>query len=346
MLSFGISPSVDLFVTTVSESTGFDAYVHLGFAGWTVDHFLPALLDSGNSVLIIPRWEDILSIPSWQNSYSILGQAVEPWGCPANVVRGPIQVATSDGQFLTIPLCEFYACTDDSPQSGTRTANFGAGCISPWSASPWNTPPNIPTVLQAPLSYLADYPLAEFHFVASSALPSASPEVSETSFLRLQSKIPDSFTMLNIVPDIQWMALRSLSLAIGGNLTQWPGNMLAIAMLDTGGGPSYLTDPSGLVARTSWPPPAQNPDWTNGSTNCTSTLASIEITLGDGVGSFSYKIDEASLSASTKGLVLVMCQNNQYMMGQYGMNIGGISMLAIRLLIDFQNARVGLALAS
>ena len=37
-----------------------------------------------------------------------------------------------------------------------------------------------------------------------------------------------------------------------------------------------------------------------------------------------------------------MCQNDCYMEGQNGMNIGGVSALSIRILIDYQNARVGL----
>jgi hypothetical protein len=346
MLSFGTPSTIDMFVTTVTESEGFDAYVHLGFAGWAVDQFLPALLDSGNSVLIIPRWEDITAISNWQTSYSVLGVASEPWGCPANIVKGPIQVATSDGRSFTITSCEFYACTGDSPQSGGRTANFGAGCISPWSASTWNTPADVPTVLQSPLSYLSDFPFAEFHFIGSSALPTLLPTISEESFLRLHSAPPSGFMMMDIIPGIQWMALRPLSLSIGSTVTQWPGAMPAIAMLDTGGGPTYLSDPSGYLYSTGWPSPTRNPDWTNGSTNCCSTSASVGITLGDASGSFSYEIDELALPASTQGLVLVMCQNNKYMMGEYGMNVGGISMLTIRLLVDFRHAKVGLARAS
>jgi hypothetical protein len=152
--------------------------------------------------------------------------------------------------------------------------------------------------------------------------------------------------MLDIVPDTPWMALRPLSLTIGGTLTQWPGRTQAIAMLDTGGGPAYLTDPNGLVYSKGWLPPAPNPGWTSSSTNCNSTLASVGITLGDGTSSFSYQINESLLPASTQGLVLVMCENNYFMFNKYGMNIGGISMLATRMLIDFRNAKVGLAPAS
>jgi hypothetical protein len=134
LLFSGLASSVDLLVTTVTGPTandpvGFDAYLYLGFAGWNTDRFISALVDSGNTTLIVPRWEDIAAIPNWQNLYSILGQATEPWGCPAHVVKGPIQIETADGQSLTIPDCEFYACFDNSPQSGARTSNFGAGCL-------------------------------------------------------------------------------------------------------------------------------------------------------------------------------------------------------------------------
>src|SRR6185312_7831298 len=171
--SLGRVAFVDLYVTTVTGPTatdpvGFDAYVYLGFAGWSSDQFMGTLLDSGNTILIVPRWEDITAIPNWQSLYTILGSGIEPWGCPANVVRGPIQVETADGQSLTIPDCEFFACTGGS----SRTSNFGAGCITPWSAnsrSTYTTNADGTAVLQSPLSYLTDYPLAEFHFAASSS---------------------------------------------------------------------------------------------------------------------------------------------------------------------------------
>jgi multisubunit Na+/H+ antiporter MnhB subunit len=45
---------------------------------------------------------------------------------------------------------------------------------------------------------------------------------------------------------------------------------------------------------------------------------------------------------SVRGLTLVMCERNSFMMGQNGMNIGGISALMNAILIDYTNARVGL----
>ena len=342
------TPAVDLLMTTVTAPTatdpvGFDSYMHLGFAGWSGDQFMPILVDSGNSMLVVPRWEDIAAIPNWQNLYTVLGSGIEPWGCPAHAVRGPIQIATADGQSLSIPECEFYACTGGA----YRTSNFGAGCITPWSAnvhSIYTTNAGGTAVLQSPLSYLANFPLAEFHFAGSTSAPG----VSENSVLRLHSTAPTGFTMMDIVPASPWMALRPQSLTIGGTPTDWPGTAVeSIAMLDTGGGPAYLSDPSGFVYKRQWLPSSQNPDWTNSlnpkSTACVSTLASVTIMLGDGKNSFTYTIDESLLPKSTQGLVLVMCQDNGYMFCRYGMNIGGISMLSLRMLIDFQNSQVGLA---
>jgi hypothetical protein len=46
------------------------------------------------------------------------------------------------------------------------------------------------------------------------------------------------------------------------------------------------------------------------------------------------------MPASVAGLTLVMCEDNHYMMGQNGMNIGGISFLFVTVLIDYMNKRV------
>jgi hypothetical protein len=47
------------------------------------------------------------------------------------------------------------------------------------------------------------------------------------------------------------------------------------------------------------------------------------------------------LPPSAQGLTLVMCQENEFMMQQYGMNIGGVSVLAIQIIVDYGSARVG-----
>ena len=75
---------------------------------------------------------------------------------------------------------------------------------------------------------------------------------------------------------------------------------------------------------------------------CESTRAAVSVSLGDTTGSYSYTIDDNFLPIATRGITLVMCRKNNYMMGQRGMNIGGISALVNYILIDYANARVGL----
>ena len=64
--------------------------------------------------------------------------------------------------------------------------------------------------------------------------------------------------------------------------------------------------------------------------------------LGDASGSLTYVIDPSILPAAARGLTLVMCTQNQYMWGQHGMNIGGLSALAIQIAVDYGRAQVGL----
>jgi hypothetical protein len=124
--------SYEFPLTTVSLNSNFDAYLDISFKGATAGSTVQLLLDSGNSVLIVPRWEDIAALPNAGQDYQVLGQATEPWGCPANVVQGPIQLTAATGEVYTIQNCVFYACTGDSPTEGSRTANFGVGCLCPW----------------------------------------------------------------------------------------------------------------------------------------------------------------------------------------------------------------------
>lgn len=347
MRMVGAAPpaSVDIMLSTVSLDSSFDAYLNVSYVGAAPDTQVSLLLDSGNTVLVVPRWEDIAAMPNWQANYTILGQAPEPWGCPANVVRGPIQIATETGEPFVIEGCVFYACTADSGQTGTRTANFGAGCIQPWSASGWNTPANIPVTIQSPLAYSPGHSFAEFDYATADEVFNASnPQgVSEESTLRLYNTAPNGYQFLQLVSSCPWMALRPKQLQIGGTLSSWPApNMAAIAMIDTGGTSVYLSDPTGLVYQTVWPAPAGNPSWTSGSVNCVSTKSSLQIELGDDQGaSFTYEINETALPPSAQGLTLVMCQMNEFMRGQYGMNIGGLSALSKQMIVDYGLARVG-----
>lgn len=113
-------------------------------------------------------------------------------------------------------------------------------------------------------------------------------------------------------------------------------------MIDTGGGPVFLSDPNGYVYSTKWPDPEADPDWTSDSVSCQSTSDAIAIELGDHNGSISYNINTHNLPPTVRGLTLVMCKLNSYMMGQQGMNIGGISALANYILVDYKDRQVGL----
>lgn len=333
--------SIEIPLTTVSASGTFDAYIAIRFRNSSDDVSL--VMDSGNSVLIVPYWESIAAISGWQNNYTILGQANEPWGCPANVVRGPIDIPTATGTVYSLPNCIFYACTANNSDNA-RTANFGAGCLKPWSASGWNTPGGIPFTMQSPLSYNSSYPYAEMTYAAAPQVLTAAavPKIATGSSLTLYNSQPPGYQLLDIVANIEWMSLRPVALSVGSNLTQWPTALPAIAMIDSGGGPVFLSDPGTVVCNAPWPDQVQNPFWTSASVDCHSIADAITIKLGDGQGSVTYTIDPAVLPPSVQGLSLVMCQDCEYMRGQNGMNIGGISLLVNDLLIDYANSRVGL----
>jgi hypothetical protein len=167
--------------------------------------------------------------------------------------------------------------------------------------------------------------------------------VSAGSSIILSKSLPSGFDIFDVIPDLEWMALTPIALGIGDAKTLWPGTVSSpIAMIDTGGGPVFLSDPNAYVYNGSWPNPVPNPDWTSKSDTCESTREKISVTLGDGSASFSYSIDPSLFPPSVQGLTLVMCKANSYMMGQQGMNIGGISALVNRIMIDYKSRRVGL----
>jgi hypothetical protein len=255
-----------------------------------------------------------------------------------------VSLSTTAGATFVLDNCVFYACTADPPAGGDRTANFGAGCLSPWSASGWNTPDGVNVTLQAPLSYNTAYPFAVFDY-ASAATIQGAPNVTQVvggSSLVLSKTLPPGYTVFDILPQLEWMSVRPIVLSIGDTKTQWPGTIAApIAVIDTGGGPVFLSDPNGYVYNTAWPDPVPNPDWTSSSDSCESTGDEIALTLGNGASSFSYTIDPSLFPRAMQGLTLVMCKANFYMMRQQGMNIGGISALVNRILIDYVGRRVG-----
>jgi hypothetical protein len=296
-------------LTTVSLYSNFDAYIDVGFKGQAAGTTTSLLVDSGNSTLIVPRWEDIAALPNAKADYQVLGTANEPWGCPSNIVRGPINLPTASGTLYSLADCVFYACTGSPASGGDRTANFGAACISPWSASGWNVPAGAGVTLQAPLSYNKQFPYAEFAYAAAVDIqgPGPAPTVAGGSNLHLYTSPPAGYQMFNILPSLEWMALKPVSLSIQGVMTAWPGAADdAIAVIDTGGGPVFLTDPDGHVCNAAWPDPVPNPAWTSTSDTCESVSDAIGVVIGDGSAQYSYVIDPAHLPAAAKGLTLVM----------------------------------------
>ena len=237
-------------------------------------------------------------------------EATEPWGCPANVVKGPIQLFDTDGSAFTIPDCIFYACTGDSPSDQSRTANFGTGCIVPWTASWSNTPSGLGVTLQPVLSQTA-FPYVEFDYAPMDQmqLANTAAAASANSAIRIYNTPPSGYQMFNLIPNCEWMALTPKSLSIAGVPTQWPGNVPSpIAMIDTGGGPVYLSDPNDYLYQKVWPSPVSNPCWASNSTLCQSTQAVLGIALGDAAGSYSYVIDNSTFPIPAQGLTLVMCE--------------------------------------
>jgi hypothetical protein len=341
------APLSSLFfpLSTVSLAQSFDAYIEVQLAGAPTGSATQLLVDSGNSVLIMPRWEDIAALPNYAANYAVLGEGTEPWGCPAKIVRGPINLTTITNDLFRIDGCVFYACTGDSPSNGSRTANFGTGCLSPWTASEWNTPQGLNVVMQAPLSYAAAYPYAEFNYAPAGAVHAATtfPNVASGSYLGLHMTMPVGYHTFEIIKNLIWMSLIPKSLAISNQSTQWPGalNSPPIAMIDTGGTCVFLSDPNGCLYSKAWPDPVANPPWASTSTSCESIRDAVTIAVGDTTGTYTYTIDTSDMPASVQGLTLVMCEQNAFMMGQNGMNVGGISALINSILIDYANARVG-----
>jgi hypothetical protein len=334
---------VTIPLTTVSEQKSFDAWIDVRFPtpGGAVTASL--LVDSGSSMMIVPHGEDLVGIPG----YTILGTATEPWGCPANVVQGPLQIATQDGSLFEIQGCVFYACTGNN-SSGGRTANFGSGRIIPWSANGWNTPPGLGVTMQSPLSYATSHPYAELIYAPAETMFSLSGAalVNDESQLILHPTPPSGYTLLDIIPNLEWMSVIPQSLTIGGQLTGWPGDVQSpIAMIDTGGGPVFLSDPNDYVYGATWPDTVLCPSWASGSQscNCVSNSLTIGLVGSGGSSSYSYTVDTSAMPPSVQGLTAVMCQVNQYMRGQQGMNVGGITALFNQILICYQGTQVGLA---
>jgi hypothetical protein len=341
-IAAGASFSIPL--TTVSMSGNFDSFIDVQFPNPGGNPITATLLaDSGNSNMIIPNGEDLVGVPG----YTILGTAPSPFTkCPANVVQGPLGIITTDGGVYGIDSCVFYACTPKSSKD-TPEANFGMAKITPWSTSSWNRPlRNL--VMQSPLSYGSAL-YAEVIFEPATMMLSGTADVlvSRGSRLVMHATAPSGYTLLSTIPKLSWMSVVPASLAIGGTTTGWPGTVSPlIAMIDTGGGPVMLSDPNGYVWPKTWPNTLPScPGWASTSVdcNCISDALQIGLHAASGGGTYAYTIDTSSLPPPVQGLTAVMCKMSEYMRGQQGMNIGGISFLFNRLLIDYAGAQVGLA---
>jgi hypothetical protein len=330
--------SIDIPLTTVSLQNNFDASIDITYRGAPGGFVVPLLVDSGNSSLIVPKFADIAALPNFSRDYAIVAHNVkEPWECPAHILRGPIQIPMQGGGSYEISDCVFYACTGPN-FNGNLTANFGTGCISPWQSIGGTT-------IKSPLSFDTNFPLAEFNYAPAKQVltAAAQPNIAQGSLLTLYREMPQGYQTFNIKKNCLWMSVVPQSLSIGDVKTAWPGDRPSIAMVDTGGGPVFLSDPDGYVYESAWPDPVGNPSWTTpDSISCQSTDDKITIGLGDNSASFSYAIDPSVLPGPVQGLTLVMCKKCAYMMDNDGMNIGGISALFNYILIDYVSARVGL----
>ena len=287
------APTIAIPLTTISRVNNFDALIKINFAGatpnaspclWddvgTTGNPAPCLIvDSGNSTLIVPDYDCIATTPDIAKNYQVLVDDIyEPFGCPAKIVRGPIQVPTlaATGEYHQINNCIFYACTGVNADN-ERTANFGLGWISPWRDTKNTTVPAV----QSPLTYNADYPYVEIKYADADAVVQAAdqPKAVGGSWLIISrhGTAPQNYSVFDIVRGVFWMALRPQALKIGDVGTTWPGDPAAIAMIDTGGGPVFLSDPNNLLLSTDWPDPAPlpPPSWLLGTFSCQATGAAL-----------------------------------------------------------------------
>jgi hypothetical protein len=330
--------SLDIPLTTVSRDGNFDASIYITYRGAPATLSVQLLVDTGNFSLIVPEYEKIAALPNFAVDYAILADNVsEPWGCPAKILRGPIRIPIRDGSVYEIPGCVFYACTGPRPGSTERTANFGAGCISPWGREG-----NI--TIQSPLSFDPAYRYAEFNYVSANRIFAATGRVTlaKGSSLTLYRAMPSGYQTFDIIKNLMWMSLIPRSLSIGAVKTAWPRLLASpIAMVDTGGGPVFLSDPNADVYTTNWPDIVPSPPWTSpGSLPCESTKHAITIDVGDSGSSFTYRIDTTRLPPPVQGLTLVMCGSCEFMRQNQGMNLGGISALFNYILVDFASGKV------
>lgn len=340
---------VAINLTTVSLASNFDAYIDVQFPGSNGKPIGGAhlLVDSGHPNMIVPDASIFKNDPA----YTVLGTVKEePWGCPAQVIEGPFRLRTTAGTFYEVGGCVFYACTGPNGE-GERTANFGTGRVSPWSANSWNNPPLPKKVtMQSPLSYTNSHPYAEFVYAPAQEVLGMADKVvvNDKSLMILHPRLPAAFTMMDIIKDCAFMSVVPNALAVGGVLTGWPGGISSpIAMIDTGGGPVLLSDPTDYVYSKTWPHEASCPDWAkkppNANCNCIADALRVGLQSAGGKPGYVYSIDTSTLPKSVQGLTAVMCKVNEFMRDKQGMNVGGITALFNRILINYPGAQVGFA---
>src|SRR5439155_25310105 len=129
--------------------------------------------------------------------------------------------------------------------------------------SPWPNEDDI--TIRSPLAYNSVYRYAEFNYAPSDKMFAAAATtpfvVPGQSHLTIYKAMPPGYRTFDILPDLFWMSLNPRALSIGNTVTAWPGDVPSpIAMVDTGGGPVFLSDPKGFLNR-DWPQPVNNPDW-------------------------------------------------------------------------------------
>jgi hypothetical protein len=302
-------------IDSVSKNGSFDAYIHVGLVGGGHPN-IKLMVDSGNSTLVLPHFDAISQLPNFDKNYKVAPDVVtEPWCGQARMVTGPIVLQRTGGTY-TIPNCQFYACIGPN-QDGCYTANFGIGRVDPWSAADKHG-------LQSPLSYDSDYNYLQIDYAPiDQVLRSGNkPHVAPGSSLTLSKARPAGYpTMFQIVPGKPWMSLRPQSLDIGRLRTKWPGDNEAapIAMIDTGGGPVFLSDPENYLRKTDWPGAVPEPIPTYWISSCTGISDDLAFTLSDGNQSVSLAIATKSLSPAVQGLTLVICDDCHFMFGEDGM---------------------------
>lgn len=98
-------------LTTVAMSGNFDSYIQVQFPNpGSSPVTFQLLVDSGNTCMIVPHAEPLIQT----GLYKDWGAYTEPFGCPARLLQGPLQIPTLDGGVYKIENCVFYACYADN----------------------------------------------------------------------------------------------------------------------------------------------------------------------------------------------------------------------------------------